>query len=503
MDGILERHGILAEELEAMPDPAALHAAVEELIAAVSGEAAAIRAGWTTGPREGFAAENLSLYLALRRRDLRPLQRALMVLGLSSLGRLEGRVLVALRAVRASLAALAGLPAEGRPGPAAFFAGERALAENTAEVLGPKTEHRPVGLLVTCPKEAAEGPEFMLALARRGVEAVRINCAHDDAETWARMIAHLRGAERATGHRMRVLMDLAGPKIRTGKLRLPHGKRVQEGDRLAIVPPGELKEPAKDEAEFMAECTLAEVLDMVRPGERVFVDDGKIGAVVERREPWGLLARVTQVPGDGAKLKEEKGLNFPDTALACAALSDKDREDLDFVARHADGIEYSFVQSAADVAALQEELALRRPEDWRRLSLVLKIETERAVRALPEILARAAAEQPTAVMIARGDLAVEIGFARTAEMQEEILWLGEAAHVPVIWATQVLERLIKDGVPARGEMTDAAMAARAECIMLNKGPHLAAAIDELDVLLRRMGEHQRKKTPQLRRLSSW
>ena len=118
------------------------------------------------------------------------------------------------------------------------------------------------------------------------------------------------------------------------------------------------------------------------------------------------------------------------------------------------------------------------------------------------MLVQAAGQQPTAVMIARGDLAVEIGFARLAEMQEEILWIGEAAQVPVIWAIQVLEHLIKKGMPSRGEMTDAAMAARAECVMLNKGPHLMEAIAELDALIGCVEEHQHK-TPRLRRLKSW
>ena len=178
-------------------------------------------------------------------------------------------------------------------------------------------------------------------------------------------------------------------------------------------------------------------------------------------------------------------------------------EDLAFVAQHTDGIEFSFVQRAADVAALQDALAKERPGDWRKLGLVLKIETNLAVANLPDILVRAAGRQPTAIMIARGDLAVEIGFARLAEMQEEILWLGEAAQVPVIWATQVLEQLIKKGVLSRGEMTDAAMSARAECVMLNKGPFLFDAIAQLDLLLGRVSEHIHKKTPQLRRLASW
>jgi pyruvate kinase len=107
------------------------------------------------------------------------------------------------------------------------------------------------------------------------------------------------------------------------------------------------------------------------------------------------------------------------------------------------------------------------------------------------------------VMIARGDLAVEAGYERLAEVQEEILWLCEAAHLPVIWATEVLDQLARTGQPSRAEVSDAAMAQQAECVMLNKGPHVDTAIVVLDDILRRMSGHQRKKTPQLRPLRSW
>jgi len=486
---------------------AALHAEVDGLLRDVREEGNAMVASWGERPlRPEFqgSAENLAHYLALRHRDLRPLQRSLMLLGLSSLGRLESHVLPGLQAVEATLARLAGQYGGSWPSPEAFFAGQDLLARRTEEVLGPVSPERQVALLVTCPSEAAEDGEFMLRLARSGVEAVRINCAHDDAAAWGRMVDHVRTAEKETGRRLRVLMDLAGPKIRTGKTRhLGDEKRVRKDLRLAIVPPRGLRHLDEDEADFAAECTFADVFGMVQPGQRVFLDDGKIGAEIERVEDWGLLARVTQADEAGVKLKPEKGINFPDTDLRCAALTEKDLEDLDFAAHHADGIGYSFVQSAADVKNLQDALATRRPNDWRQLSLILKIETQRSVRALPEIVVRAAGQQPTAIMIARGDLAVEIGFARVAEMQEEILWLGEAAQVPVIWATQVLEHLVKKGTPSRGEMTDAAMAARAECVMLNKGPHVFDAVRELDTLLQRMVDHQHKKTPQLRRLASW
>ena len=107
---------------------------------------------------------------------------------------------------------------------------------------------------------------------------------------------------------------------------------------------------------------------------------------------------------------------------------------------------------------------------------------------------------PVAVMIARGDLAVEAGWERLAEIQEEILWLCEAAQIPVIWATQVLERTAKTGQPSRAEISDAALSQRADCVMLNKGPHIIAAISMLDDILRRMQGHQYKKTPRMRRL---
>jgi pyruvate kinase len=107
------------------------------------------------------------------------------------------------------------------------------------------------------------------------------------------------------------------------------------------------------------------------------------------------------------------------------------------------------------------------------------------------------------LMIARGDLAVEAGFERLAEVQEEILWIAEAAHLPVIWATQVLETLARTGIPSRSEITDAAMGQRAECVMLNKGPHIAEAVDVLDGILRRMTDHQQKKRSLLRQLRSW
>ncbi|MGM0678709.1 MAG: pyruvate kinase, partial [Pseudomonadota bacterium] len=174
------------------------------------------------------------------------------------------------------------------------------------------------------------------------------------------------------------------------------------------------------------------------------------------------------------------------------------RMDLDFICLHSDMVGFSFIETADDMHELIAELADRNSSD---MPVVAKIETTDAVKNLPDILfASMLSTHPFAVMIARGDLAVELGSVRMAEIQEEILWLCEAAHVPVIWATQVMESIAKTGVRSRPEFTDAAMSVRAECVMLNKGSYILDALRSLSAVLKIMQNHQRKKISRLRAL---
>lgn len=180
------------------------------------------------------------------------------------------------------------------------------------------------------------------------------------------------------------------------------------------------------------------------------------------------------------------------------ALTARDITDLEFVVRHADLVGLSFASCVEDVEALISHLDRLQGKP---IAIMLKIETRRGFENLPKMLLTAMRSPGVAVMIARGDLAVECGFDRLAEIQEEILWICEAAHCPVIWATQVLETLAKDGRPSRAEITDAAMGDRAECIMLNKGPHVVAAMAMLKDVHKRMEAHQKKKSSMLRKLN--
>jgi pyruvate kinase len=204
-----------------------------------------------------------------------------------------------------------------------------------------------------------------------------------------------------------------------------------------------------------------------------------------------ITVEITRAKPGGTKLRAHKGLNLPETSLGLFGLTDKDREDLRFVASHADGVNVSFVNHPDDVEDLLDEMESVGGE---HLGLILKIETRLGFRHLPGILLAAMEWPRVGVMIARGDLAVEGGWTHLAQIQEEILCVCEAAHVPVVWATQVLDRLAKQGLPTRSEISDVMMAERAECVMLNKGPYITRAIRTLDSILKSMQDYQRKKS---------
>lgn len=270
-------------------------------------------------------------------------------------------------------------------------------------------------------------------------------------------------------------------------------KQPVEGTNTVLDKTGKIKFPAT------ISISIPSVLDDVHEGEPIWFDDGKIGGIIERKEAGQALVRINQTKPGGDLLKAEKGINLPESKLSLKALTDEDLEDLKFVVQHADMVGLSFANRPEDVEDLVQRMKALRKDHVP--AVVLKIETRMGFENLPAMLLSAMQAPSCGVMIARGDLAIECGFGRLAEVQEQILWICEAAHVPVIWATQVLEGLAKSGLPTRAEVTDAAMGQRAECIMLNKGEHIVEATKALADILLRMQDHQTKKRSLLRKLN--
>ena len=597
---------IKKEKIEALIDK------VEEIIGLVKAEEARYKEAIAmTCEVYTKSARNLIHYQALRKLDLRKLQKSLGDLGMSRLANAEGHVLASLLNTHYILKSLIDQSSKNTKAGLSIKNAKKQLANNAKEILGDPSPGRRVRVMVTQPTESAYNYQLVHDMVAKGMNCARVNCAHDGPEVWQKMIANIHKAAEAQGRTVKIAMDLAGPKIRTGQITpgskvrkfsperdemgrviqpasilllpqideesapntLPVDKdwlaTLEVGDKITVsdtrdkertlkvmeVEPGQvllncydtsylgtgtvltrqgetptetvvgelpaieqvlllrnndlltvhkgdiLGEPAQydEEGRLLSHahigCQLAEVFATVKVGETILFDDGKIEGIIEAVREAAFDVRITRAKDNGAKLKAEKGINFPTTNMGVSGLTAKDKEDLKFVTQYADVVNFSFVNSKADVEELLAEL--EKLEAKNKLSIILKIETQRAFDNLAEILLASMQVHYIGVMIARGDLAVETGWNNIGWVQNEILGLSAAAHVPVVWATQVLENLAKKGLPSRSEITDATSSIRAECVMLNKGPYINTAIGLLDQILCDMEQFQEKKNPML------
>ncbi|WP_209331459.1 pyruvate kinase [Lunatimonas salinarum] len=437
-------------------------------------------------PDNQQAAKNLLHYLAFRSEDRTKLQLALHRLGLSALSNAESHILSQVQAVRQRLGhqyTTDQLCTHRYPET------KERLAQKSNDLFGSGDESRQPYIMVTLDPDITEEPEKLNELLIQGMNVARINCAHGDQTMWEQLIEAVREATQATGIPCKVYMDLAGPKIRTeflGEERKKKSLAIAEGSLVYLS--GSKEGYGKEDT--VISPTVPEVIPYLKPEQRVFFDDGKVFGTIETKDHRGVGVRIRKYFAKRQRIKVDKGINFPDSKIKIPALTAYDREVLPFVVAHADLIGYSFVNSAEDLLYLRKllsELTAFPPP------VILKIETALSVKNLPELLLESMKDPLSGVMIARGDLAVETGFQKLAEIQDDILWLCEAAQIPVVWATQVLENLHKTGIATRSEITDAAQSALAECVMINKGPHTITVIQYLKEIIHRSKAQRTKK----------
>jgi pyruvate kinase len=437
-------------------------------------------------PAQQVSCENLLSYLALRTEDIRDLQASLHMHGLSSLASSESHIFSQINLILERLGD-SFIPSENASNN--YTEASKDIRSKSKKLFGEKKEESVPYIMVTLDKSYAENHDKVRDTLMAGMNVARINCAHDDEYIWERMIIHLRRAAKETHRTCKIYMDLAGPKIRT----LIAGRENKK--RKIEVAPGEtiyLTDNIENDIseEKIIGCTIEGIVQQLKKGERVLFDDGSIECRIEEVSKGKARLTVVRVSREKPFIKPEKGMNFPDSDLSVSSLTDFDISCLPFIAEHADLIGYSFIRNSNDLVQMQKLLSVHRKRD---LPVILKIETKEAVRNLPSLLIQGMQENVFGVMIARGDLAIELGFERMSEIQEEILWICEAAHAPVIWATQVLETLNKTGLATRSEITDAFYSGSAECVMINKGEHTIEVIKTLKDILLRGGAHHIKK----------
>ncbi|XJS11618.1 pyruvate kinase [Aerococcaceae bacterium WGS1372] len=454
--------------------------------------------------REEFkaSAKNLLAYLALRRRDIRDLQAELSSWGLSSLGRSESRALFTLESVIKRLSSTLGTEVNiDQPSLHYSTAGQQRLLQNTQLFFGEASDNRQTRIMVTMPTEVSEDKKLVRRFIKSGMNIARINAAHDNPEIWKAMIENIHDIAEEEGKSIKILIDIAGPKIRTDWIFTRFKKpKVQAGDKIRMTRNYHSLPSLDDDIKVTVGCSVSNIFNKLKIDDPVLLDDGAVEMRVQSVNDEEAILNVEKVKGNSLRIKAEKGLNFPQTEFDVDVITEADKESIRFAVEHADMIGYSFIRTAKDIEEIQNEIQRATDRPLSEIPLTLKIETIQAMNNLPEVVLKAGSKNPISVMIARGDLAVESGYVRLAELQQEILWICEASDTPVIWGTEVLATMLEEGIPSRAEVTDAAEGSRAECVMLNKGTYLPETIQMLHDILVKMEEHQVKKTPKLRSL---
>ena len=287
---------------------------------------------------------------------------------------------------------------------------------------------------------ASSSASMIRDLIRSGMDVARLNFSHGTQEEKARLIATIREVAAAENKPICILQDLQGPKIRTGRLKYRTPVALKAGSRITITPrdtPG---------TSSVISTTFKTLGREVQPGARILLSDGLIELRVRSIQGDDVECEVI----NGGMLGEHKGINLPGTVVSVPSLTEKDEKDLEFGLAHGvDIIAVSFIRTAADVQAVREKIRQAHADVW----VVAKLEKPQAIEHLEEIL-----EISDAVMVARGDLGVEMPPEKVPIIQKHVIRRAAAWRKPVITATQMLESMIENPRPTRAEASDVANA---------------------------------------------
>lgn len=297
---------------------------------------------------------------------------------------------------------------------------------------------------------ASEAPAIMEKMILAGMTVARLNFSHGDFSTHMQVIDNLRAVSRSVGRRIAIMADLPGPKIRIGTI-VPEPIELKPGDTLTLTTLELAGNPSRVTVSFPS------LPQKVKAGDTIYLNDGVIQLEVMRSDGPDVLSRVVA----GGELSSRKGLNLPGIDLGISAFTERDRVCLRFALENGvDAISQSFVESAADIAAVRKAAA----ELGYDPLIIAKIERAGALRHLDEILGAA-----DGLMIARGDLGVEIPIEQIAMVQKKLMRSANLAGKPVITATQMLESMTANRRPTRAEATDVANAILdgTDCVMLS------------------------------------
>jgi pyruvate kinase len=328
---------------------------------------------------------------------------------------------------------------------------------------------------------ASEAPEMLERLIRAGLNVARLNFSHGDFSGHGDRIARIRAAEKATGRRVAIMADLPGPKMRVGKIE-PEPIQLLPGESFTLTS----EDIVGDERRVS--MSFARLPKVVKPGDRLFLNDGLVQLVVERVAGNDVHCKVAV----GGELRSKKGLNLPGIHLGMGAFTDHDRACLEFALKNGvDAVSQSFVETAADIEAVRAAAKAIGKQPF----IIAKIERSDALKNFDEIL-----KATDGVMVARGDLGVEVPIEEMAILQKQLIAKASLAGKPVITATQMLESMTASRLPTRAEATDVANAILdgTDCIMLSGESAMGKYPEEAVAMLARIAAYTEAHRPPTR-----
>lgn len=328
---------------------------------------------------------------------------------------------------------------------------------------------------------ASDSPEMLQRLIRAGLDVARLNFSHGEFAGHATRIERIRDAARAVGKRVVIMADLPGPKMRLGRIE-PEPIQLLPGESFALTSEDIVGD------EHRVSMSFARLPQVVKPGDRLFLNDGLVQLVVDRVSGSDVHCKVAV----GGELRSRKGLNLPGIDLGISAFTDHDRSCLEFALKHGvDAVSQSFVETAADVQAVRAAAKAMGKDPF----IIAKIERADALAHLDEII-RAA----DGIMVARGDLGVEVPIEEMAILQKQLIARASLAGKPVITATQMLESMINSRLPTRAESTDVANAILdgTDCIMLSGESAMGKFPEEAVAMLARIAAYTEAHRPPTR-----
>lgn len=328
---------------------------------------------------------------------------------------------------------------------------------------------------------ASESPELLERLVRAGLNVARLNFSHGDFTGHAERIARIRAAEKATGRRVAIMADLPGPKMRVGKIE-PEPVQLKPGESFTLTTEGIVGNAQRVSMSF------ERLPKVVKPGDRLFLNDGLVQLVVERVEGTDVHCKVAV----GGELRSKKGLNLPGIDLGIGAFTEHDRACLEFALKNGvDAVSQSFVETAADIEAVRAAAKAIGKQPF----IIAKIERSDALKHFDKIL-----KATDGIMVARGDLGVEVPIEEMAILQKQLIARASLAGKPVITATQMLESMTTSRLPTRAEATDVANAILdgTDCIMLSGESAMGRYPEEAVTMLTRIAAYTEAHRPPTR-----